>query len=301
MNVQKFNQDLKKVYQQKYGVAVFDIEMKNVKGGIEISGEVLIKSQKDDILNVFKKEKVKIKKVNLKVLSDASERNEIGWAIVKVKLVDLRSKFVSNKILNSRILKRIRCSQAFQSEVLRVLFKKDDQLLIQQNDLSLGWVNRSELILKKKNLNEKWMQQFYTPWYGTKNKILIAGADKNKIIKEAEKYLGAPYLLGGKTKKGIDCSGLTQMIYKNVFNIILPKHSWDQKEMGKKVNLKNIKTGDLMFLIKKSNKHKHIGIVEKNKTVNLIHASLEKKRVVRQKLDEVFEKYDFVEARKIAK
>jgi len=299
MLIKSVLKNLENIYQQKYGVAVFDIEMKNVKGGIEISGDVLIKSQKDDILNVFKKEKVKIKKVDLKILSDASERNEIGWAIVKVKIVDLRSRFVSNKILNSRILKRARCSQAFQSEVLRILFKKDNQLLVQQNDLSLGWVNRSEVILKKKNLNEKWTQQSHTPGYGTKNKILIAGTDKNKIIKEAEKYLGALYLLGGKTKKGIDCSGLTQMIYKNVFNITLPKHSWDQKKMGKKVNLKNIKTGDLMFLIKKSNKHKHIGIVEKNKTVNLIHASLEKKKVVRQKLDEVFEKYDFVEARKI--
>jgi hypothetical protein len=299
MTAEYILKNLNKTYQQKYGVAVFSVKIKNVKGGIEITGKVLTESQKDNILNAFKKEKVKIKKVNLKVLSDANERNEIGWAIVKIKTADLKLRFVSNKILNNKILKRIRCSQAFHGEILRVLFKKDDQLLVQQNDLTLGWIDRGEVVLKKKSLYKEWMQQFHTLWYGIKNKILMVSVDENKIIKEAGKYLGAPYLLGGKSKKGIDCSGLTQMVYKNAFNIILPKHSWDQKEIGKKVNLENIKSGDLIFLIKKKNSHKHIGIVEKNKSVNLIHASLEKKKVVRQKLGEVFKNYDFVEARRI--
>ncbi len=298
--------NLEKTYQQKYGVAVFDVEVKNLKGGIKISGEVLTESQRDGILNVFKKKRIKIKKVNLKILSDASERNEIGWAIVKIKIADLKSRFISNKILNNKILKRIRCSQAFQGEVLRVLFKKDDQLLVQQNDLTLGWVNRKEIILKReslyKDLYGEWIQQFHTLGYGIKDEITTVGMmniDKDKTIKEAEKYFDVPYLLGGKSKKGIDCSGLTQVVYKNAFNIILPKHSWDQKEAGKKINLKNVETGDLIFLIKKSNEHKHVGIVEKNKSVHLIHASLERKKVVRQKLDEVFEKYDFREARRI--
>ncbi len=303
-----------KTYQQKYGVAVFDVEIKNIKGGIEITGKVLTENQKDDILNVFKREGIKIKKINLKILSDASKRNEIGWAVVKVKIADLKSRFVPSEILNDKILKRVRCSQVFRGEVLRVLLKEDDQLLVQQNDLSLGWINRNKVISKKRSLYEKWKCSNFA----LKNKMVgmnkskfakrlhnsaetMEPATTAKIIEEAEKFLSVKYLLGGKSKKGVDCSGLTQMVYKNAFNIILPKHSWDQKEAGKKVNLKSVKTGDLMFLIKKSNKHKHLGIVEKNKTINLIHASFERKKVVRQKLDEVFEKYDFKEARRIVK
>ncbi len=258
--------------------------------------------------------------MDLKILSNASEKNEIGWAIAKMKIVDLKLRFVSNEILNSRILKRIRCSQAFQGEILRVLFRKSDQLLVQQNDLTLGWINRNEVILKRRslygNLHKKWASgNFALKGRTIKiNKIIIikrlhSFAETmepttkfrldpiDKILKEAEIFLGVKYLLGGKSKKGIDCSGLTQMVYKNSFNIILPKHSWDQKKMGRKINLKNIKSGDLIFLIKKPNKH--VGIVEKNKGVNLIHASLEKKKVIKQKLDEVFESYDFVEARRI--
>ena len=308
--------NLEKIYQQKYGVAVFSVKIKNVKGKIRISGEVLTENQGDDILNVFKKEKVKIEKTDLTILSDASKRNEIGFAVVKTEIADLKSRFVSNKILNNKILKRIKCSQAFKSEILRILFKKDDQLLVQQNDLTLGWVNRNEVIFKKGNLHGKWK----CGNFALKNRIVKVKIlpmeniirnrrqilkqvqnDSNKILKEAEDFLGVEYVLGGKSKKGIDCSGLLQVVYKNSFNVILPKHSWDQKEMGKKINLKNVETGDLIFLIKKENSHKHVGIVEKNKTINLIHASLEKKKVIKQKLDEVFESYDFVEARRIVK
>lgn len=305
MPIDNILKNLKKIYQQKYGVAVFSVKAKNTKGEVEINGEVLTKNQRDNILNVFKREKVKVREMDLKILSDASKRNEIGFAIVKTEIVDLKLRFVSNKILNNKILKRIRCSQAFKNEVLRVLFKKDDQLLIQQNDLTLGWVNRNEVILKKGSLYKKWKRGNFV----LKGKVLNLSRHRvstvgtlgvcGKILKEAEIFLGVKYLLGGKSGKGIDCSGLTQMVYKNSFNIILPKHSWDQEKMGRKINLKNIKSGDLIFLIKKSNKHKHVGIVEKNKSVNLIHASLEKKKVIKQKLDEVFESYDFVEARRI--
>ena len=318
-NLQNIVENLRKLYQQKYGVAVFNIDFKKTKKGIELSGEVLTESQRDDIINVLKKIKKNIIKENIKILADASKRNEIGWAVAKNKIVDLKSRFVSSKIINQKILKRIRCSQAIKNEILRVLYKNEDQLLVQQNDLSLGWAGRDEVVLKNKSLYKEWIQHFHTLGYGTKNKIFMAGADKSKIIKEAEQFLGTKYLLGGKTKKGIDCSGLVQVAYKNSLNIILPKHSWDQKEMGKKVNLKNVISGDLIFLIKKENSHKHVGIVEvikppvkpkankrlfafgltMTRNINLIHASLEKKKVIRQDLDKVFENYDFVEARRV--
>jgi len=312
MTAENILKNLERVYQQKYGVAVFDIEVKNVKGGIEINGEVLIERQKDDVLNIFKNKKINVKKTDLKILSDINKRNEIGWAVVKTKIADLKLGFVSNKILNNKILKRIRCSQAFRGEVLRILFKKDDQLLVQQNDLTLGWINRNEVVLKRRNLYGKWADRnFALKGRMIKiNKIIIAKKLHSsaetmeptiRIFREVENFLGVKYVLGGKSEKGIDCSGLTQMVYKNAFKIILPGHSWDQKEAGKKIDLKDIKSGDLIFLIKKGNNHKHVGIVEKNKSVNLIHASLEKKKVVRQKLDEVFKSYDFKEARRIVK
>jgi hypothetical protein len=347
--------NLKKLYQQEYGVAVFSIDLKKTKKGIELKGEVLTKSQRNDIINALKKSKKNIIKENIKVLANAGQRNEIDWAVVKVRSTDLKSRFVSNKILNEKILKRIRCSQALKGEILRVLYKNEDQLLVQQNDLTLGWVNRNDVVLKRKSLYKKWASVDFAvkgkiikiskvnchskqchprTEFGTSSEF-ISGSIKNlgknnlklnrrkilkqvqndsldKIIKEAEKYLNTRYVLGGKLKGGIDCSGLTQAVYKNALNIILPRHSWDQKEVGKKVKLENLKTGDLIFLIKEKNSHKHVGIVEVIKSpqfrvlgtaagrnINLIHASLDEKKVIRQDLDKVFEKYEFVEARRI--
>lgn len=307
--------NLEKKYQQEYGVAVFDVEVKNIKGEIEISGKVLVENQKDDILNVFRDKKIKIKKINLKILSDAGKRNEIGWAVVKTKVADLKLRFVANEIINNKILKRIRCSQSFQGEILRILFKKDDQLLVQQNDLTLGWINKNEIVLKRESLYKKWAKgnfalkgkvinpdkfKFAKKLHGPAGAMEPAAKTMESVVKEAEKFLGVKYVLGGKSKEGVDCSGLTQIIYKNAFNIILPKHSWDQKEMGKKVNLKNIKSGDLIFLIKKINQHRHVGVIEKNnKNINLIHASTDKKKVVKWDFNKISKNYDFVEARRI--
>ena len=311
---------LKKQDQQDYGIAVFDVDSKVMQKGILLFGEVLTENQKNKVLELVKAEKIKIISEKIKVLSDASKRYEIGWVAVKTRVADLKLRFVSNKILNEKILKRIRCSQVFKGEILRVLYKNEDQFLVQQNDLTLGWINRNDIIIKKKSLLKEWKRgnyaikgevikitnkkiakRFYSP-KGTMESL-------NEITKDAEKYLGTKYLLGGKTEKGIDCSGLVQCAYKNSLDIILPKHSWDQKEMGKKVKLEDVKTGDLIFLIKKGNKHKHIGIAEVMSesptetltgcNINLIHASLDQKKVVRQNLRKVFENYEFVEVRRI--
>ncbi len=311
-------ENLRKLYQQKYGIAVFNIDIKNFESSVEIKGSALTENQRDHILNAFREKKIKIRKENLKILSDGHARNEISWVVVKSPIADLKLRFVSDKIINQRILKRIRCSQAFKGEILRVLYKNEDQLLVQQNDLTLGWVSRKEVVVKKKKLYKKWKNGNYAvkgKVINITNKRIARKFHSPKgtmeLTSEAKKYLDAKYILGGKSKKGIDCSGLVQVVYKNSLNIILPKHSWDQKEMGKKVNLKNTKTGDLVFLIKKSNTHKHVGIVEVIKSpqflsetvaehnISLIHASLEKKKVIRQSLKKVFENYDFMEARRI--
>lgn len=298
--------NLRKLYQQEYGVAVFDIKIKEVKKGIELEGRVLTRSQRDDIIDALRENKENVIKDNIKILADANERNEIGWAVVKSISIDLRSRFVSNEVINKKILKRVRCSQAFKNEILRILYKNEDQLLVQQNDLTLGWINRREVVMKRKSLYKKWKSGNFA----LKNKTIKVNKKlKDILIKEAEKYIGVGYVLGGKSRKGIDCSGLIQIAYKNSLGVILPKHSWDQKEVGKKIKLKDVRTGDLVFLIKKSNKYKHVGIVERKseslaetltwRNISLIHASLDKKKVVEQDSDKVFEKYDFVEARRI--
>ncbi len=97
-----------------------------------------------------------------------------------------------------------------------------------------------------------------------------AKQSRANIFKYAHLYLNAPYLWGGKTPFGIDCSGFMQMSHK-LAGIKLPRDSWQQALVGKAVkNLKSAKKGDLCFF-GDSDKVTHVGMLLSKNTI--IHAS----------------------------
>ena len=79
---------------------------------------------------------------------------------------------------------------------------------------------------------------------------------KYNIVAIAEKWLGTPYLYGGNTKAGIDCSGFVKNVYHEI-GINLPRTSAQQFEYLKPTNVPVI--GDLVFF-KKGNLINHVGI-----------------------------------------
>ncbi|TDQ79631.1 C40 family peptidase [Sphingobacterium yanglingense] len=84
-------------------------------------------------------------------------------------------------------------------------------------------------------------------------------------------YNNSPYLWGGRSPYGIDCSGFSQVVYRH-FGIGLKRDAWQQAESGDTVDfLPEIKAGDLAFFDNEAGRITHVGIMIDNETI--IHAA----------------------------
>lgn len=94
---------------------------------------------------------------------------------------------------------------------------------------------------------------------------------KSAIINSAFMYLNAPYLWGGKTPFGIDCSGFTQMVYKlNGYKLL--RDASQQAKQGEALSfIEESEPGDLAFFDNEEGNIIHVGIIMENNYI--IHAS----------------------------
>lgn len=93
-------------------------------------------------------------------------------------------------------------------------------------------------------------------------------ATQNQLIKTANKYIGTPYIYGGTTTRGFDCSGYTQMVFKNL-GITIPRTSKAQYGVGTSVSRANLQTGDLLFFNTSGAGVSHVAIYTgNNKFIN---------------------------------
>ena len=87
-------------------------------------------------------------------------------------------------------------------------------------------------------------------------------------------YIGVPYVWGGKTNFGYDCSGFTQTFFKTL-GYSLKRDAYQQAAEGDEVILlSEAKTGDLAFFDNAEGKITHVGIVlENDGSDEILHAS----------------------------
>jgi len=102
----------------------------------------------------------------------------------------------------------------------------------------------------------------YTPSRGA------TAVSEDAIIAYASNFLGTPYLWGGTTPSGFDCSGFTQYVYAH-FGITVGRTTFDQINDGVEVSRDNLQPGDLIFYGTFANPH-HMGMYIGNN--NYIHA-----------------------------
>ncbi|MDZ7718789.1 MAG: NlpC/P60 family protein [Balneolaceae bacterium] len=74
-----------------------------------------------------------------------------------------------------------------------------------------------------------------------------------------QQWKGTPYRYGGETSNGIDCSAFTQQVFRDFFDLDLPRHTRNQLQEGASIRRRSIKTGDLIFF-KTGRRSLHVGI-----------------------------------------
>ena len=106
--------------------------------------------------------------------------------------------------------------------------------------------------------------------YNSESQLSNGKIQRDKIVQTALLYLNSPYLWGGKSPFGIDCSGLTQMVYK-ICGIQLKRDASEQAKQGENLSfIEEALPGDLAFFDNSEGDIIHVGIIMKNNYI--IHA-----------------------------
>ena len=180
-------------------------------------------------------------------------------------------------------------SQFFFGETLTIIRKSEKWSFVESNlDKYRGWIRNLHFkpitknqykIIESQNkffsTNEikltKYNNEIVVPTGSLISSSEFLGYKYNNLNsntnfeKTAKGFLNSPYLWGGKTKNGVDCSGLVQSIYKTI-NKILPRDSEDQRKIGNVV-FENFEVGDLAFFGETKENITHVGILLNNEEI----------------------------------
>lgn len=116
--------------------------------------------------------------------------------------------------------------------------------------------------------------------------------DNFALYKETASWLNTPHVDGGMTHGGIDCSGLTYMVFKNVYGKKLERSSANMmKKNCQKISKRRLREGDLVFFNtagKRSSVINHVGIYLKNN--KFVHTSTSKGVMINSLDENYFQK-----------
>jgi cell wall-associated NlpC family hydrolase len=86
------------------------------------------------------------------------------------------------------------------------------------------------------------------------------GLSRDRLLLDVISYLGVPYVYGGSSRKGIDCSGFTSQVYSTAADVSLPRSAREQYSVGATVLRNELRFGDLVFFNTTGRSPSHVGI-----------------------------------------
>ncbi|WP_074398524.1 MULTISPECIES: NlpC/P60 family protein [unclassified Halomonas] len=82
---------------------------------------------------------------------------------------------------------------------------------------------------------------------------------REALLSQHEEWVGTPYRLGGTSQRGIDCSALVRNIFRDTFELDLPRSTRGQIHEGRSIDRQSLRAGDLVFF-RPPGAYDHVGI-----------------------------------------
>lgn len=213
---------------------------------------------------------------------EASDKSEMVTQVLfgeHYKIIEERSKWVKIRIALDKYECWIDRIQAFEvsKEVYDSL--ENNKVWTSTTDLAsiANDINSQEMIPivmgsslpNYENEKSRWGENVFQ--YAGMTAKSDAGINRQTIVDNAEMYINAPYLWGGRSPFGIDCSGFSQLVYK-IAGKKLPRDAYQQAEIGATLSfVEEAEDGDLAFFDNEEGHIIHVGILMNENEI--IHAS----------------------------
>ncbi len=146
---------------------------------------------------------------------------------------------------------KMRNTQGLSGDIVRILGHHENYSLIMKIDGAKGWIERDSL------MEDAELKSFIRPI-----------SPQITPLEFLKKFEGVPYLWGGLSENGIDCSGLAQRYFFEVFDKIIPRNSRDQRKFSPEKPFSQVQDHNLVFGVSRKSGLHHVGIYLEGKIWN---------------------------------
>lgn len=110
-----------------------------------------------------------------------------------------------------------------------------------------------------------------------------------KLYRFIDSWMGVQYKANGMDKDGVDCSGFTSLLEKEIYDVTVPRIARQMAENVKRKYEEELKEGDLVFFDFSGQKFSHVGVYLQNN--KFVHASTSKGVIISDLKDPWYYKY----------
>lgn len=173
----------------------------------------------------------KINKLNISI---SVKENEIKDLEKNISEIDNYERFLKSKLEGN-------------SYNLAEMTKTDLENKLKSVESKLNEIESYKIDVKDTNLKEKTVNELNQIVSKLETDIKNFKTNGQKVVEQAMTYLGVPYVWGGKSPSGMDCSGLTQLAYRNALGKEIGVWTVAQESSGSVASVSDAEVGDLLF------------------------------------------------------